>query len=143
MSWVVTAVVGTAVVTSAYSADQSRKAANAQNDAILRQQAEDARKAAEAETALAVAANARLADTNRRRRGSALALGAPEGGNDTLGGAPASVLAAGGPAPAARSATAFAGTAAGTALGAGSPTMTARVPGRMTTPRPPTRGQAI
>lgn len=112
-------------VTSAYSADQSRKAAHAQMDAAKAAQEEDARKAAEAETAAQVAANARRADTKRRRRSSALGMGDPANGatTDVLGGAvPAAAV---GPTPAARAAAYYPGGASGasgvTALGAGSP----------------------
>lgn len=120
MSFVAIAI-GTVAATTLYSADRSRRAANQQADAVRAQQEDDARKTAEAETSAQVAANARLADSKRRRRASALELG---GVADTLGGtAGGTVLAAGGPTPASRAATAVPGTAAaysgGTALGAG------------------------
>ena len=121
MSWIavaVTAVVGTQV----YAADQQRKAIHGQQDALKAAQDEDARKAAEAETGAQVAANAKLADAKRRRRSSALGMGDPNApGGDSLGGAAGSVLATGGPSPAARAAVGAAGSAryGGTALGAG------------------------
>lgn len=137
---------GTAVAASAYSADKQRKAVNAQGDAMRAQQDEDARKAAEAETSAQVAANAKLAESKRRRRSSALALGDPTGGADTLGGAAgATALASGGPTPAARVASYYPGTsaayAAGTALGAGS--ASSRSTGRVGIPKTPDRAMAV
>ena len=145
MSWVATAVVGAVVATSVYSADQQRKAIHSQQDALNAAQADDARKTAEAETAAQVAANAKLADSKRRRRSSALGLGdtsAPSG--DALGGA-GNVLAAGGPSPAARAAVGAASSAAygGTALGAGAPTSTRAGSGFVSTPRTPSRASAV
>lgn len=139
MSWVVTAVVGTVVATTAYSADQNRKAIHAQQDAINAAQAEDARKAAEAETNAQVAANARLADSKRRRTASALALGNPNGAVDTLGGGSTALSA--GVSPAARAAyyaSGSAGAPAGTALGAG-----AGASGRKFIPSTPSRATAV
>jgi Flp pilus assembly protein TadB len=124
MSFVAVAI-GTLAATTIYGADRQRRATNRQTDAIKAQQEDDARKAAEAETSAQVAANARLADTKRRRRASALELGNPAGTADTLGGtAGSSVLSSAGPSAAAgRSATTAAGASAaysgGTALGAG------------------------
>jgi hypothetical protein len=80
---------------------------------------EDARKAAEAETGAAVAANAQIAESKRRRRSSALGLG-DDSATDTLG-APTGALA-GGASAASRSLAAYysGGTSyGGTALGAG------------------------
>lgn len=145
MSWVATAVVAAVVGTSAYSADKQRKAVNAQGDAMRAQQDEDARKAAEAETSAQVAANAKLAESKRRRRSSALALGDPTGGAETLGGAGGTALATGGPTAAARVASYYPGTSAGysagTALGAGSPTGGMGRGGGL--PRSPDRMQAL
>ena len=146
MSWVATAVVAAVVGTSAYSADKQRKAVNAQGDAMRAQQDEDARKAAEAETSAQVAANAKLAESKRRRRSSALALGDPTASADTLGGAAgATALASGGPTPAARVASYYPGTsaayAAGTALGAGS--ASSRSTGRVGIPKTPDRAMAV
>lgn len=143
MSWVATAVV---VATSVYSADQQRKAIHGQQDAMRAQQEEDARKAAEAETAAQVASNAKLADSKRRRRSSALELGDPTASADTLGGAAgATALASGGPTPAARVASYYPGTsaayAAGTALGAGS--ASSRSTGRVGIPKTPDRAMAV
>jgi len=145
MSWVATAVVGAVVATSVYSADKQRKAVNAQGDAMRAQQDEDARKAAEAETSAQVAANAKLAESKRRRRSSALALGDPTGGAETLGGAGGTALATGGPTAAARVASYYPGTsaayAAGTALGAGS--ASSRSTGRVGIPKTPDRAMAV
>jgi len=138
---------GTAVAASAYSADQQRKAIHGQQDAMRAQQDEDARKAAEAETSAQVAANAKLAESKRRRRSSALALGDPSGTGDALGGvAGGTALASGGPAAAARVASYYPGTSAGysagTALGAGSPSGgMGRAGGGI--PRSPDRMQAV
>ena len=138
--------VGTVVATMAYSADQQRKGIHAQQDALRAAQEEDARKAAEAETAAQVASNAKLADSKRRRRSSALELGAPTASADTLGGAAgATALASGGPTPAARVASYYPGTsaayAAGTALGAGS--ASSRSTGRVGIPKTPDRAMAV
>ena len=146
MSWVATAVVGAVVATSVYSADQQRKAIHGQQDAMRAQHEEDARKAAEAETSAQVAANAKLAESKRRRRSSALALGDPTASADTLGGAAgATALASGGPTPAARVASYYPGTsaayAAGTALGAGS--ASSRSTGRVGIPKTPDRAMAV
>lgn len=134
-----------ATTASVYSSSQQRKAIHGQQDAIRAQQEEDARKAAEAETSAQVAANANLAETKRRRRSSALALGDPTATADTLGGAGASALAAGGPTPAARVASYYPGSSAaysaGTALGAGSPTV--RSPGLVGTPKTPARSMSL
>jgi hypothetical protein len=129
--------IGTAVATTAYTADQSRKAVHGQMDAQNAAQQADATQAAEAETAAQVAANAKMAETKRRRIASTLGTG---GGASTLGGGVNNVLAGGMtaqtgvPAPAARSATAAAATApgGGTVLGAGA--------GGYVTPRAPARG---
>lgn len=94
-------VVGALVVggTLAEQNDASRKARNTTKDAMKaadQARQDDARKSIEAETGAAVSANAALADTNRRRRTSALAMGAPGSSNatsSTLGGG--SVLASG------------------------------------------------
>lgn len=139
-------VAGAAVAASAYSADQQRKAIHGQQDAMRAQQEEDARKAAEAETSAQVAANAKLAESKRRRRSSALALGDPTASADTLGGAAgATALASGGPAAAARVASYYPGTsaayAAGTALGAGS--ASSRSTGRVGIPKTPDRAMAV
>jgi hypothetical protein len=137
MSFAITAVVA-AVGITAYSADQQRKSINAQSDAVRSQQEADARKAAEAETSAAVAANSRLAETKRRRRANALELGNPMGGADALGGAAPTTLAGGGPNAATRAAAAVVGSApAGTALGAGGTAY--RGGGRVATPRAPSR----
>jgi hypothetical protein len=146
MSWVATAVVGAVVATSVYSADQQRKAIHGQQDAMRAQQEEDARKAAEAETAAQVASNAKLADSKRRRRSSALELGDPTASADTLGGAAGvTALASGGTTPAARVASYYPGTsaayAAGTALGAGS--ASSRSTGRVGIPKTPDRAMAV
>lgn len=119
MSWVVTAVVGTMVATTAYSADQQRKSIHGQMDATNTAQQADATQSAEAETAAQVAANAKIAETKRRRLASTLGTG---GGMQTFGGG--NVLAAGAapgtPAPAARAASAaVSAPGGGTALGAG------------------------
>lgn len=143
MSFAVAAVVATTVVaTSIYSSDQQRKAIHGQQDALKAQQEEDARKAAEAETSAQVAANAKIADANRRRRGggTALALGDPTGTSDTLGGG-GSALAAGG-SPAARISQVFANRSsmyAGTVLGAGSAPAPAAGGARSAIPRSPSR----
>jgi hypothetical protein len=128
MSWVATAVVATTL----YSGYQQRKAASQQSNAIGAQQADDARKTAEAETAAQVAANARAADTKRRRRANTLGLGAPDSGGEVLG--------AGGMPTAQRVASYYPGTMAsatgtGTALGAGA----AAGGERVRSPRTPTR----
>jgi hypothetical protein len=77
-----------------YGVDQQRKAVNAQGDALRSAQADDARKTAEAETGAQVAANAKIADAKRRRRGSVLGSGDL---TDNLGGTSPSALAAGAP----------------------------------------------
>ena len=111
--------VGTTAVATAYSADSQRKGMHQQQDAISASQAEDARKSAEAETGAQVAANAKLADAKRRRRGSA--LGAGDIGAETLGGAP-TVLANGGGAGVAAGRSAIQPVSySGSALGAGAP----------------------
>lgn len=120
VGWVaLAAVAGTA----AYSADQQRKGIHQQADALKAAQEDDARKAAEAETNAAVAANAQLADANKRRKASALGTGDPTltgglGGSNQPGAAPGAPTAT----------TAFYGTpstagkaSTGTALGAGAP----------------------
>lgn len=128
------------VGSSLYGADQQRKAAHGQMDATRESQEEDARKTAEAATSAQVAANAKLADAGRRRRTSALSLGAPAGMADSLGGG-GPALAAGGSTPAARAASTYAGSpATSTALGAGS-SMSGL--GRMTIPTAPTRAQSL
>lgn len=134
------------VGTAAYSADQQRKGIHAQQDAANAAIAADAREKAEAETMAQVAANAKLADSKRRRRSSALALGDPTASADTLGGAAgATALASGGPTPAARVASYYPGTsaayAAGTALGAGS--ASSRSTGRVGIPKTPDRAMAV
>lgn len=139
-----TAAVG--VGTAAYSADQQRKGIHAQQDAANAAIAADAREKAEAETMAQVAANAKLADSKRRRRSSALELGDPTASADTLGGAAgATALASGGPTPAARVASYYPGTsaayAAGTALGAGS--ASSRSTGRVGIPKTPDRAMAV
>lgn len=117
MSWVAVAVGGTLAASSAYSSDQSRKNVHQQQDAMIASQAADARQAAEADTQAAVAANARTADSARRRRNNALSFGDPSARLAPATGA--TVLGGGGigPRPTA------AGTApyGGTALGAGAP----------------------
>jgi hypothetical protein len=120
-----------------YSADQARKTSNRQAAALEAAREDDARKTAEAETSAQVAANAKTAETNRRRRSNALALGDPSGSDATLGGG--SVLSMGGPAPAARNA-AVGAASGGSALGAGAP---ASVAGRVRTPTKPTRANSI
>lgn len=142
MSWVVAAVATIAVGTAAYSADQQRKAVHSQQDALKASQEADARQAAEAETAAQVAANAKLADSKQRRRASALGLGDTSGG-DPLGGA-GTVLASGGPSPAARAAAGAgaAGSYGGTALGAGAPSSYGSA-GRVYTPRTPSRASSV
>lgn len=134
------------VGTAAYSADQQRKGIHAQQDAANAAIAADAREKAEAETMAQVAANAKLADSKRRRRSSALELGDPTASADTLGGAAgATALASGGPTPAARVASYYPGTsaayAAGTALGAGS--ASSRSTGRVGIPKTPDRAMAV
>lgn len=134
------------VGTAAYSADQQRKGIHAQQDAANAAIAADAREKAEAETMAQVAANAKLAESKRRRRSSALALGDPTASADTLGGAAgATALASGGPTPAARVASYYPGTsaayAAGTALGAGS--ASSRSTGRVGIPKTPDRAMAV
>ena len=90
MSWVATAIVGTMVVSTAYNADQRRKAANKQERAIEDAKAADAEQLAQAE---AGANAARVADKTRRRKAnSLLATGAPSG---PLAPPPTSVLGAG------------------------------------------------
>lgn len=74
MSWVAVAVGATAVVGSVYSADQQRKAAHGQMDAARKAAEEDARKTAEAEASALLAANAKMAETKRRRKASALGM---------------------------------------------------------------------
>lgn len=134
------------VGTAAYSADQQRKGIHAQQDAANAAIAADAREKAEAETMAQVAANAKLADSKRRRRSSALGLGDPTASADTLGGAAgATALASGGTTPAARVASYYPGTsaayAAGTALGAGS--ASSRSTGRVGIPKTPDRAMAV
>jgi len=134
------------VGTAAYSADQQRKGIHAQQDAANAAIAADAREKAEAETMAQVAANAKLADSKRRRRSSALELGDPTASADTLGGAAGvTALASGGPTPAARMASYYPGTsaayAAGTALGAGS--ASSRSTGRVGIPKTPDRAMAV
>lgn len=103
------------VVSQVYAADQQRKGLHAQADALKLAQETDARKTAEAETGAQVAANAKLADAQRRRRASALGAGDPNAPTGALGGTPAPAAAAG-QAVAARSSA-----NSGTALGAGAP----------------------
>lgn len=74
-----------AVGTAVYTGKQQRAALGKQQDALKAKQEADAREKVEAETGAAVAANAQVATAKRRRRDSALALGAPTGSNDTLG----------------------------------------------------------
>lgn len=130
-------VAGAGVAATLYTADRQRKALHQQQDAIKAQQEEDARKAAEADTQAAVAANAQTIDSKRRKRESALELGNPAGTYDVLG-AGGSALAAGGPTPASRAASGYAGYApggaGGTALGAG-----VGAGPRATTPAKPSR----
>ena len=143
MSWAYVAVAAVSVASSAYSSDQQRKAGHKQQAAIDAAKDEDARKAAEAETAAQVAANSKLADTKRRRRASALELGDPTATAGALGGGGTNALSAGGPTPAARASHSYAGAAAaypaGTVLGAGSPNV-GRVGG---IPKSPPRSTAI
>lgn len=80
MSWAYTAVAAITAASAAYSSDQQRKAVHGQRDALLASQEADARQAAEAETSAATAANAKLADTKRRRQASALGAGDPNAG---------------------------------------------------------------
>ena len=81
---------GTVAATTAYSADQSRKAANKQERAIEDAKAADAAQLAQAE---AGANAARVADKTRRRKaGSLLSTGAP---SDPMAPPPTSVLGAG------------------------------------------------
>ena len=81
---------GTVAATTAYNADQSRKAANKQERAIEDAKAADAAQLAQAE---AGANAARVADKTRRRKAnSLLATGAT---SDATAQPPASVLGAG------------------------------------------------
>ncbi|MGL4649102.1 MAG: hypothetical protein ACRC1H_06825 [Caldilineaceae bacterium] len=138
MAWIATAIIGTNVLTSAYSADRSRKATNKQIDAQRAALEDDKRETAEAETMAQVAANARTADSKRRRRASSLLAGGDPAA-DTLGGG--SVLAGGGQAALVRPATgtsADSGVGGGSVLGSGAPRA-----GRVTTPRTPARRTSI
>lgn len=118
MSFVVTAVI--AVGSQIYAADRQRKALHQQADAAKAAREEDARKAAEAETGAAVAANAELAAKQRRRRSSSLLSSGDPAYGDTLGGSP-TVLAAGA-GPVSRGASGASGVGySATALGAGAP----------------------
>lgn len=87
---------GTVAATSAYSADQQRKAVHGQQDALRSAQAEEARASAKAEADAATATNSALADSKRRRRASSLLATGGAGTTPTLGGA-ASVLSSGAP----------------------------------------------
>jgi len=122
MSWVVAAVVGTAVVgSSVYSADRQRKAQHEAADAQKLAQEQDARETAEAETNAAVAANAKIADDRRRRLSSSLGGSADPLGDSGTATTPPTALAAGAAPPAGVSAGRAASySASGTALGAGS-----------------------
>lgn len=77
MSFLVAAVV-TNVAVAAYSADQNRKLAHQQQDAIRDQIAADKRQRAEADANAAVAANAKLVESKRRRLASSLSTGAAD-----------------------------------------------------------------
>lgn len=66
--------VGVAAAGTAYSQDQQRKAMHSQMDAARKAAEDDARKAAEAETNALLAANAKMAETKRRRKASALGM---------------------------------------------------------------------
>lgn len=98
---------------------QAQLQKDAQKDqakALQSMQDEAARKAAEAETNAAVAANTQIAETKRRRRSSALGMG----DSSTLGGA-AAPLSQAGMTPQARLSYYGGSNFAGTALGAGAP----------------------
>lgn len=137
MSWVAVAIAVVGAGTAAYSSDQSRKGLHAQQSALKDAQEADARQAAEAETSAQVAANAKLADTKRRRRSSSLLASGDTGGAETLGGAP-SVLANGGPSARASFASSTASPYGGSVLGSGSGSS-----GRATRPTTPSRASAI
>jgi hypothetical protein len=83
MSFIVAAV-GISVATSVYSADQNRKLAHQQQDAIRDQIAADKQQRAEADAKASVAANAKLVESKRRRLASNLSTGAAD---QTLAGA--------------------------------------------------------
>jgi hypothetical protein len=130
MSWVAVVVGTIAVGTAAYSADKQRKGVHQQMDAAKAAQEQDAIDAAAAETNAATAANAKVAETKRRRLASDLGTGS---GVDLLGGSSAAptALAAGGigagAAPAGISAgRAVSYSAGSTALGAGAPVASPR-----------------
>lgn len=135
MSWVAVAVAVIGAGTAAYSADANRKGLHAQQKSLRLAQEADEREAAEAETGAAVAANAKLADSKRRRRSSSLLASGDTGGADTLGGSP-SVLANGGPTARATFASAGATPYGGSVLGSGSGS-------RSTRPTTPSRASAI
>ena len=118
MSFLAAAITAVAA-TTLYGIDQAQKGQYRQRLALDEAAAEDARKTAEAETGAQVAANAKIADTKRRRRGSALSLGDPNGIGTALGGQAGPVLAPASPAAAARPAYAGASTALGSGAAAG------------------------
>jgi hypothetical protein len=80
MSFVAVAVATVAVGTALYSANQQKKAGQAQLNAAREAADQQAKAQAQAETDAANAANARIAETKRRRRS---VLGAAQ--DDTLG----------------------------------------------------------
>ena len=84
MAWVVTAVGGYISGSAVQAPRERRKAAARQLDAMLAQQAEDARQKAESETGAALSASTSLAASKRRRKASSLLTG---GGTPSLGGA--------------------------------------------------------
>jgi sRNA-binding protein len=75
--------IGAVAAGTVVNADSQRKSIHAQQDALRASQEADARDTAEAATSAQVAANAKLADSKRRRLASTLSTGADQ----TLAGA--------------------------------------------------------
>lgn len=84
---------GVTAVGTVASADTQRKNMHKQQDALKASQEADAKEAASAEESATTSANMQQADARRRRRASALSVGAP---SDALG-ASGSLLGAGTP----------------------------------------------
>jgi hypothetical protein len=121
MSWVATAVVAVAAIGSAvYSADQNRKLAHQQADALKASQEQDAKDAAAADQGAAVAANQAIADKKRRRRQSSLGV---DPASSALGGAPTALGGAASTvrAPSVPVGTSYGGSAIGSAAPASAP----------------------
>lgn len=127
MSWFSPKTLGALIVGGPLLAQASvqHDAQKEQTQALRDMRDQDARNAAEAETGAAVAANAQIADSKRRRRSSALGLGGDTAA-DGLG-APSSALAGGASAASQALAAYYGGgvSYSGTALGAGASSTTA------------------